>query len=66
MRRFSLIGTWVCAVLVVLGCGSAAFANIPYPGDGGAPEIDPGTLGPALTVLIGGLMILGGARFRRK
>jgi hypothetical protein len=62
MRRLTPIG--VCALFVVLGHASAAFAN-GLPGSG-APEIDAGALGPGLTVLIGGLLLLCGTRVRRK
>ena len=42
--------------MIVSALGGAAHARIPVP----APEIDPGSMGSALTVLMGGAFLLAG------
>jgi hypothetical protein len=48
-------------LLVFVACSSMARADFPVP----TPEIDPGSVGSALTLLGGGFLMLT-ARFRRR
>jgi hypothetical protein len=48
-------------LLVLTALGSAAYALEPAPG----PEIDPGTLSSAMTLLVGGALLLTSRRGRK-
>ena len=62
------------AVAHALLTGSSALRSrfgemLPIPGGGGplpTPEIDPGSAGTAIALLIGGLLVLGGLRSKRE
>ena len=62
------------AVAHALLTGSSALWSrfgemLPIPGGGGplpTPEIDPGSAGTAIALLIGGLLVLGGLRSKRE
>jgi len=50
--------TWLGVVLLIAGAVSPAFADV------GVPEIDPSVAQSALTVLVGGVLVLLGRRRR--
>ncbi len=59
MRFLRLFGPFCGLMLMVLGMGNVALGDPPLPS---IPEIDPASIGGALTLLIGGMLVLSGSR----
>ncbi|MBI3469323.1 MAG: hypothetical protein HY000_40490 [Planctomycetes bacterium] len=59
-------GMLACGCLLLLqGMESAAFALPPPPSSFSAPEIDPGSIGGAMTLLVGSAMLVLGRRSKK-
>ena len=61
MKHLRRVGQLLALALIVGSMASVSQAGSPPPG---VPEIDPGSMGSALTLLFGGVMAL--SSFRRK